>query len=332
MLGAGSWGTALAVHFANRGHEVTLWARRREVVARLEARRINDGYLPGVTLPPDLALTADLARTAAAEIVLVVVPSHGYRRVVHDFLRLVEPGRPQTLVSGTKGIELETLSRMSEVTQAEAASARVPLRFAVLSGPNFAAELAVDMPSAAVVASADLALAQELQRRLASPAYRLYATHDVVGVELCGAAKNVIAIGAGIVAGLGFGHNTAAALITRGLAEIARLGVAAGGDLRTFYGLAGLGDLVLTCTGGLSRNRKTGLELAAGRTLAEILSGTSQVSEGVRNSVAILQLATGLGVEMPIIEQMVAVMYEDKSPRKATEDLMRRELKLESER
>jgi len=330
VLGAGSWGTALAIHLASQGHEVILWARRREAVARMEARRANEVYLAGVPFPENLELTTDLGRAAGAEITLLVVPSHGYRRVVRDFLRLAEPGERRTIVSGAKGIELETLQRMSEVTAAEAQAARVDLRFAVLSGPNFAAELATGTPSAAVLASDDLGLAKELQRVLASQTYRLYASPDVIGVELGGAAKNVIAIGAGIVSGLGFGHNTLAALITRGLAEIARLGAACGGDVHTFYGLAGLGDLVLTCTGGLSRNRKTGMDLAAGKSLAEILSGTTTVSEGVRNSVAIHQYARQRGVEMPIIEQMVAVMYEDKSPRQALDDLMRRELRTET--
>lgn len=335
VLGAGSFGTALAVHLASAGNDVVLWARRRDAATRLAERRVNEAYLPGVELPEGLEVTSDLAVCASREPILVAVPSHGFRRVVHDLLRLPESrggsGAPHLLVSATKGIELETLRRMSQVIAEESASAAVLTRFAVLSGPNFAAELAVGAPSAAVVASTDPEVAAELQRRLATPAYRLYRSADVVGVEIVGAAKNVIAIGAGVVSGLGLGYNTQAALMTRGLHEIARLGVACGGEVRTFSGLAGLGDLVLTCTGALSRNRRTGLELAEGRTLAEILAGTSMVAEGVRNSVALLQLARQHAVEMPIIEQMVAIMYEGKSPRRAIADLMGRQPKSEAE-
>lgn len=335
VLGAGSFGTALAIHLASAGNDVVLWARRREAAARLTERRVNEAYLPGVELPAGLEVTSDLALCAACEPILVAVPSHGFRRVVHDLLRLADTRdaqeAPRLLVSATKGIELETLRRMSQVIAEESAAVAVRTRFAVLSGPNFAAELAVGAPSAAVVASREPETAAELQRRLATPTYRLYRSTDVVGVEIVGAAKNVIAIGAGVVSGLGLGYNTQAALMTRGLHEIARLGVACGGEVRTFSGLAGLGDLVLTCTGALSRNRRTGLELAAGRTLAEILAGTSMVAEGVRNSVALMQLARQHQVEMPITEQMVAIMYEGKSPRRAIAELMGREPKSEAE-
>jgi len=331
VLGAGSWGTALAVHYAAQGQEVLLWARRHEAAEAMAAARINEAYLPGVHLPECLRVTADLAPVVACDPILVVVPSHGYRQVLREVLRRLDPGRPHALVSATKGIELETHCRMSEVTAEEAERAGVSTRFAVLSGPNFAAELAVGMPSAAVVASPDEALATELQRRLTTPTYRLYSSSDVVGVEIVGAAKNVIAIGAGVLSGLGLGHNTMAALITRGLHEISRLGVACGGDLRTFSGLAGLGDLVLTCTGGLSRNRRTGIALAQGQSLAEILASTTMVAEGVRNSVALLELARAREVVMPITEQMVAILHEGKAPRRALEDLMGRQLRPESQ-
>lgn len=335
VIGAGSWGTALAVHFAGAGnHRVLLWARHSELVQRMAAERANPDYLPGVTLPPSLEPTADLGEIAGCDLVHVVVPSHGFREVLRQFLaarcRQGDGGRPVSLISGTKGIELDSLARMSQVTAEEGAAAGCPVRFAVLSGPTFAAELARNAPSAAVVASADPEYAREVRQALATPFLRLYSSADVVGVELGGTVKNVIAIAAGALSGLGLGHNTLAALITRGLHEITRLGIAYGGEPRTFAGLAGLGDLVLTCTGGLSRNRQTGLDLAAGKTLAEITSGHT-VSEGIRNSVAVAALARQRGVQMPITEQMVAVMYEGKDPRRAVEELMTRELKSEAE-
>ena len=258
------------------------------------------------------------------------MPSHGLRDVVRRLLPLLPRDHPARLVSSVKGIEPETLARMSEVCAEEAERAGRSIRFAMLAGPTFAAEVAVEMPTTAVIAAGDEPLARELQDELSTRSLRLYTSTDLVGVELGGATKNVIAIAAGVVSGLGLGHNTLAALITRGLHEVSRLGVAYGGDLRTFSGLAGLGDLVLTCTGGLSRNRRTGLELAAGKTLAEISASTMQVSEGVRNSIAVAKLAERKGVEMPISQQMVAVLYEGKSPRQGLEDLMRRELKREN--
>jgi glycerol-3-phosphate dehydrogenase (NAD(P)+) len=333
VIGAGSWGTALAVHFAGAGgHGVRLWARHPELVERMAAERANPDYLPGVTLPPGLEPTADLRAIAECDLVHVVVPSHGFREVLRQFLAVCHEGAGRTvsLVSGTKGIEIESLSRMSEVAAEEGAAAGCAVRFAVLSGPTFAAELARNVPSAAVVASADAAYATEVRQALATPMLRLYSSSDVVGVELGGAVKNVIAIAAGALSGLGLGHNTLAALITRGLHEITRLGMAYGGDPRTFAGLAGLGDLVLTCTGGLSRNRQTGLDLAAGKTVAEITSGHT-VSEGIRNSIAVSRLAAQRGVEMPITRQMVAVMHEGKDPRRAVEELMTRELKSEAD-
>ncbi len=235
------------------------------------------------------------------------------------------------MVSGTKGIETETLQRMSEVTAEESARAGVAIRFAVLAGPSFAAELARDMPTAAVVATQDEELGRLLRAALGSPYFRLYSTPDVVGVELAGTIKNVIAIASGVVAGLGLGHNTTAALLTRGLHEITRLAVACGGDPRTLAGLGGMGDLVLTCTGGLSRNRQTGVELAQGRTLAEISGSTSQVAEGVRNSLAVSKLAERHGVVMPITQEMVRVLYEGKHPRQSIESLMSRTLRAEAE-
>lgn len=331
VLGAGSFGTAMAVCFATAGHRVGLWARRAEFAAELAASRRCEPYLPGVELPPNLEPTADLAVLAEAEIFVLAPPSHGFRDVLRALLPLLPASRPAVIVSATKGIETETLARMSQVSFEEGVAANREVRFAVLSGPTFALELAQGAPSTAVIASEDAPLAAQLQERLSTPSFRLYSSQDVVGVELGGTAKNVVAIAAGAVVGLGLGHNTLAALITRGLHEITRLGVASGGQARTFSGLAGLGDLVLTCTGGLSRNRRIGLELAAGRTLAEITGATSQIAEGVRNSLAIARLAEKRGVVMPITEQMVQVLHHGKAPRRAVGELMTRALKAEAE-
>jgi glycerol-3-phosphate dehydrogenase (NAD(P)+) len=332
ILGAGSFGTAVAAHLAGSGgHRVRLWARNGELARRLASDRENPDYLPGVKLHPRLEPTSDLGELLDSDFVLVVVPSHGFRAVLRQFLRLWPEGRPVPLISGTKGIETETLARMSQVAFEEGTAADREVRFAVLSGPTFAAELGRNVPSAAVIASEDSHFAMEVRECFATPQLRLYSSSDVVGVEIGGTTKNVIAIAAGTLSGLGLGHNTLAALITRGLHEITRLGIAYGGQPRTFAGLAGLGDLVLTCTGALSRNRKTGLDLAAGKTLDEITGGTHMVAEGIRNSVAVARLAASRGVEMPITQQMAAVMYQGKDPRRAVEELMTRELKSENE-
>ncbi len=330
VLGAGSFGTAVAVHAARAGHRTTLWVRREEAASEMQAARENLRYLPGVIFPDGLTITHDLGSLAGSDPLVLAAPSHGYRSVLRDFLEVRGSRQPLTVVSATKGIEGESLARMSRVSAEECGRAGTPLRFAAFSGPTFAAELARAAPSAAVVASEDMALAAELRETLASPTLRLYSSSDVVGVELAGAAKNVIAIGAGVVSGLGLGHNTLAALITRGLHEITRLGLAYAGDQQTFSGLAGLGDLVLTCTGGLSRNRRTGMELAQGKTLQQILEETTEVAEGVKNSRVILQLARAVGVEVPISEQMVAVMYEGKPAKLAVHELMTRDLKHEA--
>ncbi|MCG8461013.1 MAG: NAD(P)-dependent glycerol-3-phosphate dehydrogenase [Holophagales bacterium] len=339
VLGSGSWGTALAAHIAehNRGDsgaelEVVMWSRRADFAAELEHTRENLPYLPGIRLPSNLRSTAELDATLDADVVLVVVPSHGYRAVVRDYLRRVPAGSPpKILVSGTKGIETDTLARMSQVTFEEAVASDHEVRFAVLAGPSFAAELARGVPTAAVVASEDADLAADLRHRLSTRTFRLYSTTDVVGVEIGGTTKNVIAIAAGVVAGLELGHNTMAALLTRGLHEITRLGVACGGQTRTLAGLAGMGDLVLTCTGGLSRNRTLGIQLAQGRSLEEISGSTPMVAEGVRNSLAVARIAERKGVEMPITDQMVRVLYHGKDPKQSVVDLMTRELRPEAE-
>ena len=331
VLGAGSWGTALALHLARAGHDVRLWCRRRELARELVDERANTRYLPDAQLPANLEPTAELERLAGCRTVLVVVPSHGFRDVVRRFLAVLPQGSRPLLVSSTKGVDHDTLERMSEVTAAEVERAGRRVDFAVVSGPTFAAELAAGVPSAAVVASADARVAQLLQELMSTESFRLYRSDDVVGVELGGASKNVIAIAAGIATGLGLGHNTLAALITRGLHEIVRLGIASGGKARTFSGLAGLGDLVLTCTGGLSRNRRTGIELAAGKSLEEIQGATSMVAEGVRNSASINRLAGGLGIELPITEQVMGIIAGDTTPPEAIRALMTRALKAEAE-
>ena len=332
VLGAGSWGTALAVHLARAGHPVRLWCRREELARELVAEGANNRYLPDVELPPGLEPTAELERLRGCKTVLVVVPSHGFREVVRRFLAETGDGpKTTTLVASTKGIDNETLERMSEVTAAEAARAGRAVEYAIVSGPTFAAELAAGVPSAAVIASAEVEIARRLQELMSTDRFRLYRSDDVVGVELGGAAKNVIAIAAGIATGLGLGHNTLAALITRGLHEMVRLGVASGGRAQTFSGLAGLGDLVLTCTGGLSRNRRTGIELAAGKSLEEIQAATSMVAEGVRNSTSITKLAGRLGIELPITEQIMGIIAGDTSPQRAIHSLMTRALKAEAE-
>lgn len=332
ILGTGSWGTALAVHLCRQGIETVLWGRRAELVEEMAATRRNATYLPGVELPPELRLTAELDDLVTCEAFLMVVPSHGYREVVRRLLgRLPTGGEPKILISATKGIETDNLARMSEVTFEEAIAADREVRFAVLSGPTFAVELVAGAPTAAVVASEEDEVARRLQHRLSSRNLRLYTTTDVVGVEIGGTSKNVIAIAAGLVAGLELGHNTLAALLTRGLHEITRLGIACGGKPRTLSGLTGMGDLVLTCTSSLSRNRCLGMRLATGESLEQISGGTPMVAEGVRNSLAVARIAKRRGIEMPITEQMVEVLYHDKPPRRVVEELMVRQLRAEAE-
>jgi glycerol-3-phosphate dehydrogenase (NAD(P)+) len=330
ILGAGSWGTALAVHLASSGHPVVLRGRSRSLMTTIAAERRNPVYLPGVEIPPGVEATVEIRQLAACSTVIVVVPSHGFRAAVRELFAGRSQQEPMILVSGTKGIEAATLARMTEVAAEEAAAARREVALAVVSWPTFAEELVAGSPTAAVVASSEPAVAVALQEKLSRRNLRLYSTADVVGVELGGAVKNVIAIAAGVVAGLGLGHNTLAALITRGLSEMTRLGVACGGSASTFSGLAGLGDLVLTCTGALSRNRRTGEALARGATLAEIERGHPTIAEGVRNSQTVLALARRRGIEMPITEQMELLLYHGKEPRRALGDLMSRELRAES--
>jgi glycerol-3-phosphate dehydrogenase (NAD(P)+) len=330
VLGAGAWGTSLAVHLARSGHAVVLRGRSEKLMRTITKEHRNPTYLPGIEIPREVEATADIRRVAACPIVLVVVPSHGFRASVRELFAARTARRAFVVVSGTKGIEAETLARMSEVVLEEAGSSRRLVETAALSGPTFAQELATGSPTAAVIAASDPSVAVALQEALSRRNLRLYSTTDVVGVELGGAVKNVIAIAAGVVVGLGLGHNPVAALITRGLSEMSRLGAACGGNASTFSGLAGLGDLVLTCTGSLSRNRRAGEALARGSKAAEIERGQHTVAEGVRNAKTVMALARRRGVEMPICEQMELLPYHGKEPRRAVEDLMARELKAEA--
>lgn len=331
VLGAGSFGTALAIHAAAAEREVVLWARREELALAMARDSANPQYLPGAVLPPRLRVTADLAEVVESDLVIVAVPSQGFRDAVRGFLAVHPGSSPVRLISATKGIELDSQARMSQVAFEEGIAADRDVRFAVLSGPSFAAEMVKGMATAVVIAAEEPELATLVQAELSSPGLRLYSSADVVGVELGAAVKNVIAIAAGVVSGLGLGDNTLAALITRGLHEITRLGIAYGGQPRTFAGLAGLGDLVLTCTGALSRNRQAGMLLAQGQSVEEITGGTSMVAEGIRNSLAVARLARQRNVEMPITEQVGAILHQGKPPRSALAELMRRDLKSEAE-
>jgi glycerol-3-phosphate dehydrogenase (NAD(P)+) len=325
VIGAGSWGTALAIHLARIGHEVRLWARDAALVDDMSARRANAVYLPDFNFPPLLTPTASLeAALANARLVVVAVPSHGFRAVLSR-------AKPQVMtdavvVTATKGLEETSLLRMSEIVARELPHVQ---QVVALSGPSFAAELASELPTAVVVASSVAGAVQQVQEQFRSSALRLYGSRDVVGVEIGGALKNTIAIAAGVVEGLGLGHNALAALITRGLAEITRLAVALGAQRETLSGLAGLGDLVLTCTGVLSRNRHVGAELARGRPLADILASTKMVAEGVRTTAAALDLGLRCGVELPIAAQMEEVLAGRRDPKAAVCELMGRRQKQE---
>jgi glycerol-3-phosphate dehydrogenase (NAD(P)+) len=328
VLGAGSWGTTFAKVLADAGCSVVLHARRFELAHAIGETRENPDYLPGIRLPDRLRATADAAEALVdADLVVLAVPSQSLRDNLTEWAPLLPPDA--VLLSLMKGVELGTTKRMSQVI-GEVTGAG-PDRVAALSGPNLAREIAEEQPAATVVACADHDRAAQVQAACHTPYFRPYTNQDLVGCELGGAVKNVIALACGITEGMGFGDNTRASLITRGLAETARLGAVLGAEPATFAGLAGLGDLVLTCTGNLSRNRRTGLDLAAGKTLEQITGGTHFVSEGIRNSIAVARVAAARGVEMPITEQMVQVMYHGKNPRKACEDLMTRGLKSENE-
>ena len=325
VVGAGSWGTALAMHLARIGHDVQLCARDAALVARIGETRENADYLPSLTLPDNVHPTHDTAAAvAAASMIVWAVPSHGTRDTLRAIAHAVRPGT--VIVSATKGLERVTWTRISKVL-ADELPAGCPI--VVLSGPSFAHEVARELPTAMVAAATDAAASQRVLEDLRGKRFRLYATDDVVGVEIGGAYKNVIAIAAGVVDGLGLGHNALAGLVTRGLAEMTRLAVAMGGRQETLAGLSGLGDLVLTCTGAGSRNHRVGVELGEGRPLAEILAGMRMVAEGVNTAEGILALGAAARVELPIAEQMAAVLAGRTHPMAATEALMLRPQKHE---
>ena len=325
IVGAGSWGTALAIVLAPRYERVRLWVNEDDLAARMRVSRQNDVFLPGFSIPGNVDVTTDLADALpGAGVVLGVMPSRYARLVYADALPLLTPD--MTIVSATKGLEKGTLLRMTEVIR-EVVGKRFAPRVAALSGPSFAREVAAGEPTAVVIASEDLQLAKAIQHAFSGPAFRLYTNTDPIGVEIGAALKNVIAIAAGVCHGLGFGHNAVAALVTRGLAELRRLACAMGGNPMTMAGLAGLGDLVLTCTGDLSRNRQVGIELAKGRTTGEIVASMTMVAEGVDTTAAAVELAQRFRVDLPITAQMDLILRGRRQPRAAIRELMERTLK-----
>ena len=323
IIGAGGWGTALGLVAGRAGHAVRLWSRNGEVVESVNRERVNEYYLAGHKLAGDVTATGDAARAlGGAEIVILAAPSHATRELLRREGRAVPSSA--VVVSAAKGVEIETGRRISEIVREELGEGAAA-RFVCLSGPSFAREVAEGRPTAVVAAAADIELARRVQSALSFGNLRVYTNDDVVGTELGGAVKNVIALAAGMVAGLG--TNSVAALVTRGLTEIVRLATAEGARVETLMGLAGLGDLVLTATGPLSRNRRVGEELALGRSLEEITSGMREVAEGVRTTRAVRELAARRNVEMPITEQVYAVLYEGRGVGHAVEELMARPLK-----
>jgi len=325
VIGAGSWGTALSVSLANLGHRIQLWAYEREVVEDIRTHRENRSFLPGFRLPKTVSPTTDLsAALNGVQYVLTVMPSHVCRSLYQQMLAYLHP--EMILVSATKGLEEGRLMRMSEVIQSVTVGRFNP-RLTVISGPSFAQEVARGDPTAVVAASQDPDTARSVQKDFSSTALRLYTSNDVVGVELGGALKNVIAIAAGVIEGLGLGHNPMAALVTRGLSEITRLACSCGARSETLAGLAGMGDLVLTCTGNLSRNRSVGVQLGKGKKLTEILESVHTVAEGIKTTSATVALAEHHKVEMPITQQVHRLLQNQITPRDAIRELMDRALK-----
>lgn len=330
VIGGGSWGTAFAFHLAKKNLPVRLWIREPDICAEASRTRQNSVFLPGKMFPSSASFHNDLAEAVAgADTVFVAVPSPYFRKTYAQVAPFLSSG--VGVVSLTKGIEKQTLCRMSEII-AQTPPPAGPPRIGVLSGPSFAKETAEEHPTGLVMASADHDLAERIQTSLSNERWRIYTSRDVVGVEIAGALKNIIAIAAGLSDAMNFGYNARAALMTRGLAEIARLGTALGAKRDTFLGLAGMGDLVLTCTGPLSRNRHVGLELGRGRRLADIVGEMKETAEGIPTTVSVRELARREGVDLPITEQVYQVLYRRKDARRALTDLMTRTLKDELER
>ena len=337
VLGAGSWGTALAVLLANKGNKTVLWARNQEFAKQIRESRENKSYLPGIELPAALEITSDISKAVTdKEVILFVVPSHGLREVAKQVSMALDdlskspnhqitksPNLPYALVSASKGIENRTLLTMTEIME-EVLPSRLSGRLAALSGPSFAQEVASSIPTAVTIAASEHKLCTGLQDLFTTETFRVYTSLDLMGVQLGGALKNVMAIASGISDGMGFGTNTRAALITRGLAEMSRLGMRLGANPLTFAGLAGLGDLVLTCTGDLSRNRQVGLKLGQGRSIDTILKEMSMVAEGVKTTNSVYAMAEKYKVEMPITNQVYRVLYEGLDPKDAVNELLTR--------
>jgi len=324
VIGAGAWGTALAKVLADKQHPTVLWSRHAEHARQINQERANSRYLPGAELPASLRATGDIEEALReAQVVVVVVPSHALRQILRDARPFIP--KDALICSATKGIENDSLMLMSEILVDELGQDAEP-RLTYLSGPSFAKEVAAGVPTAVVVAGTSEPETHAVQRHFATDRFRVYSSDDVVGVEVGGALKNVIAIAAGAIDGLGFGYNSRAGLITRGLAEIGRLAARKGANPLTLAGLAGLGDLVLTCTGDLSRNRTVGFEMGRGRTLDDVLSTLGHVAEGVKTTKSAYDLGLKLGVEMPITGEVYRVLYEGKSPRQAVVDIMNRAL------
>ncbi len=327
IFGAGSWGTALAYLLGCKGYDISLWEFDKNLAEELESERINETFLPGVKIPSNIKVTNSLEDAVShGEYILFVVPSHVLRSVAKDASKFDMRGKK--IISATKGIENETLMRMSEVLLEEIPELTAD-RVAVLSGPSFAAEVGKEIPTIVVAASADAEYASEVQELFMYPWFRVYANTDIVGVELGGSLKNVMAIASGIIDGVGWGDNTKAALLTRGIVEMTRLGVAMGAKQQTFSGISGMGDLILTCMGKLSRNLHVGKEIGKGRSLQEVLDDMVMVAEGVKTTRSVHQLYGKLGVETPIMEKVYEILFKNKPPAEAAKELMTRVAKHE---
>jgi glycerol-3-phosphate dehydrogenase (NAD(P)+) len=327
VIGAGAWGTTLANLLCEKGHAVDLWVREPDVCDQIREEGINSTFLPGIRLRPELNPVTSIEQALLdKDLVAVVVPSHVFREVLGRMKPHLGPG--MSLITGTKGIENESQKTMSQVAES-VLPVELVQNFACLAGPSFAREVSLKCPTAVTIGCRNVNHGKWLQRVFYTEHFRVYTSEDLTGVELCGAIKNVIAIAAGTADALHFGHNARAALITRGLAEMTRLGVAMKANPSTFAGLAGMGDLVLTCTGDLSRNRTVGLKIGQGMKLQEIVEGMTQVAEGVKTCVSVYKMSRDMGVEMPITNEVYEILYQGKDPRIAVRDLMTRELKKE---